>query len=230
MNALSAAKELTSFLSAWKYYIVSLFDVVLINIPGKLGIDLRRLVYKRRFKSCGYGLIVKAGVHIEGFKFIEIGNNVQIDEGCIISTSSVLQGDVVYKGICEDEEISSLVRLEDNTHLAHYCVIMGHGGVRLGKGAVMSSGSKVYSLSSLEYNPYDRSEKVRLRPYDGSYFLCGPIVIGDNTWLGINAIAMPGTRLGNDCFVVSNTLVKESYGENCTIGGSPAKVLRRRFQ
>jgi acetyltransferase-like isoleucine patch superfamily enzyme len=55
-----------------------------------------------------------------------------------------------------------------------------------------------------------------------------PIIIGDECWIGLNVVIMPGTNLGRGCVVGANSVVKGSFPDYSVIGGVPAKILKYR--
>lgn len=52
------------------------------------------------------------------------------------------------------------------------------------------------------------------------------IVIGDNVWIGINAIILKGTKIGNNSVVSAGSVVKGTFPDNCLIVGNPARVVK----
>jgi acetyltransferase-like isoleucine patch superfamily enzyme/2-polyprenyl-3-methyl-5-hydroxy-6-metoxy-1,4-benzoquinol methylase len=54
----------------------------------------------------------------------------------------------------------------------------------------------------------------------------GPIDIGNDCWIGANAIIMPNVTLGEFSVVASNSFVNKSFPSFSIIGGTPARLLR----
>lgn len=54
-----------------------------------------------------------------------------------------------------------------------------------------------------------------------------PIVIGNNVWIGLNAIILKGTIIGDNCVVSANSVVKGQFQNNCIIQGNPAKCVAK---
>lgn len=54
------------------------------------------------------------------------------------------------------------------------------------------------------------------------------IVIGDNCWIGMNSVILPGVVLGKHTIVGAGSVVTKSFpnGE-CVIAGNPAKIIRK---
>lgn len=53
------------------------------------------------------------------------------------------------------------------------------------------------------------------------------IVIGDGTWIGMNATILAGSHIGTNCVVAAHSVVKGNFPDCCVIGGIPARILKR---
>ena len=53
----------------------------------------------------------------------------------------------------------------------------------------------------------------------------GKVKIGDNVYIGNNALIMPGVTLGSNILVAAGSVVTKSFMDNVVIGGNPAHVL-----
>lgn len=53
------------------------------------------------------------------------------------------------------------------------------------------------------------------------------VIIGDECWIGMNSVILPGVTLGDSTIVGAGAVVTHSFLEgNCIIGGVPAKKIR----
>jgi len=53
------------------------------------------------------------------------------------------------------------------------------------------------------------------------------VILGENCWIGMNSIILPGVVLGSRTIVGAGSVVTKSFPEgNCVIAGSPAKKMR----
>ncbi len=73
-------------------------------------------------------------------------------------------------------------------------------------------------------NPYD---KVFDCPEDENERR--QIIIGHDVWIGRGAVIMGGTRIGNGAVVAANAVVTKDVPPYAIVGGSPARILRYRF-
>ena len=55
-----------------------------------------------------------------------------------------------------------------------------------------------------------------------------PVSIGDNCWIGMNAVVLPGVQLGPYTTVGAGSVVTHSFEEgHCIIAGNPARIIKK---
>lgn len=102
-----------------------------------------------------------------------------------------------------------------------------YGDVSVGRGCLfapnvyVSSGTHVFG--EVPYLPIQIQEV--LYPVNAL-----SVIIGDDCWLGVNAVVMPGISIGKGCIVGAGSVVTESIPPYTVVAGVPAKTLRRRYQ
>ncbi|MGQ3676161.1 type B chloramphenicol O-acetyltransferase [Xanthobacter sp. TB0139] len=57
----------------------------------------------------------------------------------------------------------------------------------------------------------------------------GDTVIGNDVWIGSEAIIMPGVRIGDGAVIGTRALVTRDVEPYAIVGGNPARLIRRRF-
>jgi len=57
----------------------------------------------------------------------------------------------------------------------------------------------------------------------------GDTVIGNDVWIGSEAIVMPGVRIGDGAVIGTRALVTRDVEPYTIVGGNPAKPIRKRF-
>jgi acetyltransferase-like isoleucine patch superfamily enzyme len=63
--------------------------------------------------------------------------------------------------------------------------------------------------------------------YENAKHVYGKVEIGDYCWIGMNAVILPGVKLGNFTIVAAGAVVTKSFENGyCIIGGNPAKVIK----
>ncbi len=61
------------------------------------------------------------------------------------------------------------------------------------------------------------------------YAGAGDTVIGNDVWIGSEAIIMPGIRVGHGAVIGTRALVTRDVEPFTIVGGNPAKPIRKRF-
>lgn len=57
----------------------------------------------------------------------------------------------------------------------------------------------------------------------------GDTVIGNDVWIGSEAIVMPGVTIGDGAVIGTRALVTRDVEPYAIVGGNPARVIRKRF-
>lgn len=57
----------------------------------------------------------------------------------------------------------------------------------------------------------------------------GDTVVGNDVWIGQNAVILPGVHIGDGCIIGANSVVGSDVPPYSVVVGNPAKVIRKRF-
>jgi virginiamycin A acetyltransferase len=57
----------------------------------------------------------------------------------------------------------------------------------------------------------------------------GDIVIGNDVWIGYEAIILPGIKIGDGAVIGAKSVVTKNVAPYTIVGGNPAQVIRTRF-
>ena len=55
-----------------------------------------------------------------------------------------------------------------------------------------------------------------------------PICVGNDVWIGVRAVILPGVKLGDHCVVGAGAVITKSFPAYSIIAGVPGKVIGRR--
>jgi len=170
---------------------------------------LYTLLLASQFKEFGAGSRVAPPFRYYGLNQISLGEKVIINRDCWIQ---------VLGGQGDDQSAK--------------IVIQAHAGI--GMGATISAAHQVtigeYVL--LARNVYISDHAHGYENLDVPIMHQGisgiaPVSIGRNTWLGENAVVLPGVTIGQHCVIGANAVVKTSIPDFSVAVGAPARVVKQ---
>lgn len=88
---------------------------------------------------------------------------------------------------------------------------------------LVSLGHHVTVTSGVRFITHDGGVWV-FRDDDPDLEVIAPITIGNNVFIGINSIIMPGVRIGSNCVIGAGSIVSRDIPENSVAFGVPARV------
>lgn len=125
---------------------------------------------------------------------------------------------------------------EKNNVLYHYPI--NHDKLQIGKFCSIACGAKFlfnsanHTLSSLSTYPFPLffeewglEKKDVTRAWDNK----GDIVIGNDVWIGYEAVILAGVTVGDGAIIGTRAVVTQDVPPYTIVGGVPAKLIRRRF-
>jgi acetyltransferase-like isoleucine patch superfamily enzyme len=162
--------------------------------------------------SLGSNCALSAGAEIGAEKngFIIIGDRVSIGPRCIISTT----GETIKIGV--------------GTSFFSDCDISG--SVSIGEGCLFARNVTVLSSTHQIYGEGTIRENDALFQRDSSHRQYRHVDIGDDCWLGMNTVILPGVVLGRGVVVGANAVVTKSIPEYSIVGGVPATIIGSRIR
>jgi maltose O-acetyltransferase len=97
------------------------------------------------------------------------------------------------------------------------CTILDVCEVRIGDHCMLGPGVQIYTAT----HPIDPTERI-----SGKEF-AKPINIGNNVWIGGNAVINPGVTIGDNAVIASGAVVTKDVPNNVVVGGNPAKIIKQ---
>lgn len=93
------------------------------------------------------------------------------------------------------------------------CYIQSINGIEIGENVWIGPGVKIISANH-------NIDNLQTPVHDA------PIIIGDNCWIGANAVILPGVVLGMSTVVGAGAIVTKSFPNGGVIVGNPAKRIK----
>ena len=162
---------------------------------------------KLGLKSIGKNVLLSNKCSIYNPGNISIGDNVRIDDFCVISAGE------------------GGINIGNYVHIAIYCSLIGDGKIILEDFSGLSSRVSIYS-SSEDYggefltNPMIDKEYKKL--------IIGDVRIGKHVVVGAGSIILSNIQIGNCSSVGAMSLVNKNVEEYKIVAGIPARVIKNR--
>lgn len=146
-----------------------------------------------------------------------------------VKNPNILIGDYTYyddpEG-AEDFERNVLYHypfIGDKLVIGKFCALAK--GVRF---IMNGANHKLSGISTYPFQIFGNGwEKVMPEPGDLPYK--GDTVVGNDVWIGYDALVMPGVRIGNGAVISSRSVVTADIAPYTIVGGNPARHIRTRF-
>lgn len=210
-----------------KFIYYEIITSLLGPLPGGLGFLLRKKFYPAMFKKVGRGFIIGRNVVIRHPYNITIGDNVTIDDNCLLDGRGddgiILKDNVILNRNCMVQAKTGHIILGERTSIGSNSVIVSMSGVELGK-AVLTAGNCYISAGAYQF------DDLETPIMDQTAFSKGPIIIGENSWLGTSVTILDGVKIGVGVVIGASAVVNKDIEDFSIALGIPAKILRKRGQ
>ncbi|MGC8510086.1 MAG: acyltransferase [Acidimicrobiales bacterium] len=166
--------------------------------------------YARRFYYFGQraALMAPQGV-VYNERYLSIGDDTLIGPNVCLTA-----------GINGDQEMisSPVISIGRRCVIGRGSHLVGHWSIVLGD--EIQTGPYVYITD--QNHSYEEPEQAIgwQRPTEAA------VQIGSGSWLGANAVILPGTSLGRHTVVAAGAVVRGTFPDHVVLGGVPARVLR----
>lgn len=214
-----------SFLYFIKYEIITL---LFSNIPGALGLFLRKIFFRKLFKRVGRGVVFGKNMTIRHPKKITIGNNVIFDDNVVLDAKGKNNNGIEIKDnvvIGRNTMLSCKggdIFVDEHSNIGANCYIISETKFNLGKYVFIAGNS--YLIAGGNHTYKSRDIPIMFQPSVSK----GGVTIEDDVWLGAGVIVLDGVKIKKGAIIGAGSLVNKDIDEYSIAVGSPAKVIKSR--
>lgn len=109
------------------------------------------------------------------------------------------------------------VMIGDHTRIGLHNTIIGP--VSIGKHVNLAQG---ITVTALNHNFKDSDKRI-----DEQGVSTNPVTIGNDIWIGANAVILPGVTIGDHSVVAAGAVVTKDVPPHSLVAGVPAKVIKQ---
>ncbi|MCW2982116.1 MAG: Acetyltransferase (isoleucine patch superfamily)-like protein [Solirubrobacterales bacterium] len=107
----------------------------------------------------------------------------------------------------------AMIEIGDTAGINYGTEIYASKSIKMGHNAMIGDLATLYDT---DFHRIEEGAEVRQ----------GPIVLGDNVWIGRAAIVLPGVTIGDHSIVAAGAVVTKDVPPRVVVAGNPAKVVR----
>ena len=143
-----------------------------------------------------------------------LGDHVSCYSGCSFSLGE--------SGTCSVGDFTllngAMIMAEERVEIGSHCLISWNVGIADSDFHPLAAAQRRTDAEALAPFFANRPARPRLR--------VAPVVIGDNVWIGMNAIVLKGVTIGENAVVAAGAVVTRPVPPNVVVGGNPAVVIK----
>lgn len=129
---------------------------------------------------------------------------------------SLGQHSVVESFCCINNAVGDVI-IGDYTRIGLHNTIIGP--VTIGNHVNLAQG---ITVTALNHNFSEKDKRI-----DEQGVSTGQVVIGDDVWIGANAVVLPNVSIGRHCVIAAGAVVTKDVPDGCVVAGVPAKIIKR---
>ena len=145
-----------------------------------------------------------------GGKYISLGQNTTIGKHAWLAAFDNYIG----------QHFSPSIQIGSNVTVGNFFCLTAIDRIEIGNGCLFSE--YVY-ISDHSHGTDPRLGPPAMQPLHSK----GPVIIGENTFIGYRASVLPGVKLGMHCVVGAHSVVTHSFPDYSVIAGVPARLLKQ---
>jgi acetyltransferase-like isoleucine patch superfamily enzyme len=196
------------------------------NVAGAIGFGLRKVMFPWLLGACGRNVIFGQNVVLRHPHKIRIGDNVVIDDNCLIdakgdSNTGITIGNGVFVGrntilSCKNGDIE----LADGANVGFNCEIFSASRVSIGRETLLAA--YCYVIGG-DHDVTDTSEAILAQGRRST-----GVWVGAGAWLGAGAKVLDGVTIGDRAIVGAGAVVRDAVPDAAVAVGVPARVIGQR--
>lgn len=112
-------------------------------------------------------------------------------------------------------------KIGPETWIGYFTLLDGSGDLSIGRHCSIASGVQIYTHDTVRWAVGDlQKDHINYSHVDRA-----PVSIGDNVYIGANAVVLKGVKIGDHCVIGAGSVVTESLPPWSVAVGAPARII-----
>ncbi len=115
----------------------------------------------------------------------------------------------------------ALIMAEERIEIGSHCLISWNVGIADSDFHPLAPAARIVDAQALAPFFPNKPPRPKLETQ--------PVIIGDNVWIGMNAVILKGVHIGDNSVVAAGSVVTKSVPANTIVAGNPARPIKEFF-
>jgi len=145
---------------------------------------------------------------VRGIERMKFGNNVMIQKDCWLNIAF------------NNPAPGPMITIDEGTNIGRRCTLSAANRISIGKHVLMAP-----NVLISDHNHEYRNLNIPIM-HQGITTHEAQVIIGDETWLGINSVIIGNVKIGKHCVIGANSVINTDIPDYSVAVGNPAKVVK----
>jgi len=207
-----------------RFALFELAGLLLLPLPGALGLVLRRSLLPRFFGAFGRSVVIGRNCVFRHPNRIFLDDSVVIDDNCVLDARGtgseglhLGRGTILNRGSIVQSK-GGPIRIGERASIGAGCHLVSWSGLAIGDDCALAGGCHLsagtYPLEELGKPPSERTAVS-----------AGPIELGAAVWLATGVIVLDGVHVGDNAVVAAGSVVTQDVPSRAIVQGNPARKI-----
>jgi len=174
------------------------------------------------FHSCHRSVRFDRNPYIKGGEFISIDEYTYFGENLVLTAWNTYKFQNDSTGNIQEQ------RLQPKISIGSHCNFGNNNHITSAFQIIIGENCLTGKFVTISDNNHGMSEKEEftIPPIKRKLSTKGPIVIGNNVWIGDKATILSGVTIGDGAIVAANSVVTKNVPAYSIVAGCPAKIIK----
>ena len=176
-----------------------------------------RLAIRRLFKQIGRNSSFQKISFLKGPQYISIGNHCFFEQFLYLTAWDFFH--------CKEinQHFSPTISIGSNYYFGAFNHITAINRIEIGDNLLTG---KFVTITDNSHGETD-FDTLQIEPINRPLHSKGPVIIGNNVWIGDKATILPNVTIGDGAVMAANAVVTKNVPAYAVAAGNPARIIKR---